>query len=180
MLMCELPSSSQCSFAGVFGQIFLRLKLVASWLRLHSNGNCAGIEGGCVSCALQKTRESLVTKMPRTLLDVLAANSDANASSMGVFGRSVVEDMVSAEPRGVPWVGIDSPPFCRATQVDGLFAFVEERRLRCRTCSCMSQDFRRDVVMELPAPEGSVDVASLTDLYLQRCASREVLSLIHI
>ena len=30
--------------------------------------------------------------------------------------------------------------------------------------------------MELPAPEGSVDVASLTDLYLQRCASREVLA----
>ena len=88
--------------------------------------------------------------------------------------RSVVEDMVSAEPGGVPWSGIDSPPGCRATQVDRLFAFVEERRVRCCTCSSMRQEFRRDVVMELPVPAGGPDVASLTELYLQRCASRSM------
>ena len=59
MPLCELPSSEQCSFAGVLGQIFLRVKVVASWLRLHRNGKCVGVEGGCVACALQATRQSV-------------------------------------------------------------------------------------------------------------------------
>ena len=156
-------------------QILLRLPNLIAWLGWHEN-NCEAGEA-CAACLLCRTRLQFGGKaLPELLLRRGAVDEvfdDAAHHEPLAFCAAVLEAMRHAEVlagRCAVWPGVDVVSGVVATHVDRLFAFVGERRLRCKVCGAGRVQYERLTQLHLPAPSDHARKRSLYDAYLEYCA----------
>ena len=156
-------------------QILLRLPSLIAWLGWHEQ--CCAAGEACAACLLHRTRLQFGRQaLPELLLhraSVEEVFGDALHHEPFAFCGAVLEAMRRTENlagRCAVWPGVGVVGEVFATHVDRLFAFVEERCLRCKACGAGRVQYERRTQLHLPAPRDHACNRSLYDAYLEYCA----------
>ena len=160
-------------------QVLLRVSPVWVWLTQHAI-LCLNGAARCVACALHGTAGQLGLPARPVLAARRAIVHESFAQrqhDVCEFAELMIDAMRTQErnaQRIAKWTGVlVADGVAVATQVDKLFAFVEELRLECSVCGMGRRKFERATVMKLPVPPDVSQIWSVSDLHLLACAKEE-------
>ena len=192
--------SDQTSYAAAVVQVLLRTPVFGAWLSLHAASGCAGLAGvaseassgagvpvgeeQCLLCALGKVDTNLRSCGGQGVPDstfavvrciVAAEFAREEHADPALFLSKLVEKLAACEclaGRCVSRRGHGPSSAGVITQVDRIFGFDLEKRMRCEECrrGCVRSLVGRDCVLRLDVLPMEGGAVTVSELYMQWCA----------